>query len=177
MKKTIYRWRVRAGIFGIIPVIILSRPNKVSLLSGVGVCFIGLLLRAWASGYLKKEKELTVSGPYQYTRNPLYLGNFILGISCALGSYTWWGVIIFSAYFLLFYPTVIKKEKEKMKTLFPKKYEKYKKNVPSFFPSLRLYPSSDKIKFSWRIYRKNKEYRALIGSIVFWLILAGKLIL
>ena len=109
----VYRWRVRAGFFGIILAIILANPNLSSLLGGIAVCFFGLLLRAWASGHLKKDKELAVSGPYLYTRNPLYLANLIIGLSVVLASLSWWVLGIFAVYYLLFYPLVIKKKKKR----------------------------------------------------------------
>ncbi|MFP4082586.1 MAG: methyltransferase family protein [Candidatus Aminicenantes bacterium] len=177
LESTIYRWRVRAGLMGTVLAIILAQPTLPSFLAGLGISSSGLLLRAWASGYLKKEKELTVSGPYRFTRNPLYLGNLIIGIGMAAASCSWWVGGIFTAYFLLFYPLILKKEKEKMKSLFPKEYETYKNKVPFFFPHLRPPLPSKKNKFSWRIYQKNKEYRALVGTIIFWLFMAAKVLL
>jgi len=174
--KMIYEWRVRVCSIALILVIILSRPTLASLLAGVGICLIGLFIRIWAAGHLRKEKKLTISGPYQYTRNPLYLGNFILGIGVVVGSYSWFVLGIFIFYFLLFYPPVIRKESERMKELFAEKYEEYKKKVPLFLPSLKPYPCPEKIKFSWALYNKNKEYRALIGTAVFWIILVAKLL-
>jgi len=176
-KKIIYRWRVRAGFIGIILVVILSKPNWISFFSGLSVCFMGLLLRTWASGHLRKEKDLIVSGPYQYSRNPLYLGNLILGISVVITSYSWAVLAIFTIYFLLFYPPVIKREMERMKALFPEKYKTYKKKVPLFFPSLKPARPTEKIKFSWKLYKKNREYRAPTGAAVFWLIMAVKIVL
>jgi len=176
LEDIIYRWRVRAGFVCLVLAIILSRPSLYSLIGGMGICLLALILRTWASGHLKKEKELTISGPYQFTRNPLYLANFIIGISVVVASYSWWMVGIFIAYFLLFYPVALKREREKMKKLFPGEYEKYKKKVPFFLPSLKTSLSSFKNKFSWRLYKKNREYRALLGAVAFWLIMWAKLI-
>jgi len=176
-KKIIYRWRTRAVFIGLVLVVVLSRPDQVSLLSGLAVCLIGLLIRTWASGHLIKEKKLAVSGPYQYTRNPLYFANLILGISVVLGSHSWFVLIIFMVYFLFFYPPALTREKEKMKALFPSEYEEYETKVPLFFPSLRPNRPSEKTQFSWKLYQKNKEYRALLGAVLFWTIMAGKMML
>lgn len=176
-KKAIYRWRTRAVFIGLILVLVLSRPNLISFLSGLGVCLMGLLIRAWASGHLIKEKRLTVSGPYQYTRNPLYFGNLIIGISVVIGSFSWIVIIIFVVYFLLFYPPVVKREKEKMKNLFSKEYQEYEKKVPLFFPHLKPHRSPEKKQFNWELYKKNKEYRAILEAILFWLLMAGRMIL
>ena len=172
----LYRWRVRAGFISLILAVLLSRPTLFSILVGIAICLLGLGLRAWACGHIKKEKELAVSGPYQFTRNPLYLANFIIGVSVATASYSWWMAGIFAFYFLLFYPVALKREREKMKALFPGEYEKYKKKVPLFFPSFRHYIGLHGHRFSWQLYFKNKEYRALLGSIIFWLIMTLKFI-
>ncbi len=176
LEKIIYRWRVRAGFVGLILAIILARPNLTSLLIGLGVCLLGLLIRTWSAGHLRKEKELAISGPYRYTRNPLYLGNFVIGISVVISSRSWWVLGFFAAYFLLFYTIAIKKEMERMKELFPDAYDEYKKKAPLFFPSWKAFSSSEKNKFSWQLFRKNKEGRALTGAFLFWLILALKMI-
>jgi hypothetical protein len=80
-------------------------------------------------------------------------------------------------YFLLFYPPAVKREKEKMKNLFPKDYKEYEKKVPLFVPSLRSHHSAENKQFSWELYKKNKEYRALLGAVLFWMLMAGRLIL
>jgi protein-S-isoprenylcysteine O-methyltransferase Ste14 len=175
--REIYRWRVRAGYICIILAIILARPNRYSLLAGAGLCVSGLLLRAWASGHLMKEKELACSGPYRFTRNPLYLGNLIIGTSVVVASYSWWMVGIFFIYFLLFYPVVLRREAERMRTLFPKEYEKYKSKVPLFFPSFRQSFFPNNAKFSRKLYKRNKEYRALLGAALFWLAITAKMLL
>ncbi len=175
--NTIHRWRSRVGFFGLVLVLILSRPSLISFLLGLGICLLGLLIRTWASGHLIKEKKLIVSGPYQYTRNPLYFANLIIGISVVVATLSWFVLTIFVVYFLLFYPPAVKREKRKMKNLFPKDYKEYEQKVPLFFPSLKPHRSAVKRKFDWGLYKRNKEYRALLGGLLFWVLLAGRLIL
>jgi protein-S-isoprenylcysteine O-methyltransferase Ste14 len=177
LKNKLYGWRVRAGLIGVILVVILAKPDLPSLMGGLGVCLPGLLLRAWASGHLRKQKELTISGPYMYTRNPLYLGNLIIGFGIVIASRSLWGFFIFMAYFLLFYPLVIQTEKKRMKELFPDEYEEYRKKTPLFLPSLNPFSSERKNRFSWRNFRENKEWRAVFGTGFFWLILLTKFII
>ncbi len=177
LEKIVYRWRVRAASIGLILAIIFARPDLTSFLTGLGVCFLGLLIRTWSAGHLRKEKELAISGPYQYTRNPLYLGNFVIGISVAFASRSWWVLGYFAAYFLLFYPLAIKREMKRMKEFFPGEYDEYKKKAPLFFPTWKSFSLTEKNKFSWKLFRKNKEWRALIGAFLFWVILALKMTL
>lgn len=177
IKELFNRWRVRIGWIAACAVIILARPTWIAIGEGIIISLIGLSVRAWASGHLRKEKELAISGPYRFSRNPLYLGNLIIGIGIVIGARSWWVLALFLAYFGAFYPLIIQRERDRMKQLFPKKYEEYKKRVPSFFPSLkrRSFPSG--ARFSWSLYKRNREYRALVGALVFWLILAAKILL
>jgi protein-S-isoprenylcysteine O-methyltransferase Ste14 len=161
----------------LLAILVIAKPTWNTILIGLAICVLGLFIRTWASGHIKKEKELAVSGPYQYTRNPLYLGNFILGLSIAAGTNSWWGGLLFAAYFLVFYPPVIIEERERMKRLFPDQYEQYKKRVPLFFPRLKSFPGENNGKFSWLLYKKNKEYRAPVGSAIVWGILIAKMLL
>jgi len=174
--KAVYRWRVRSALFVLIAILILARPIGRTIACGIGICAVGLFIRGWAAGHIKKEKELAVSGPYRHTRNPLYLGNFVLGLSIAFGTNSAWCVLLFAAYFLAFYPPVILEERERMKRLFPKEYEDYKKKVPAFLPGRRRLPSDGHRKFSAALYLKNREYRALIGSVVIWAFLIAKML-
>lgn len=173
----VYRWRVRCSLMGLILAVVLARPNFQSLLAGLGFCILGLLLRAWACGHLRKDVKLTTSGPYRYTRNPLYLANLIIGISVVAAARSWWVFAFFCLYFLLFYPVIIKREKEKMEKFFPGKYEEYSQKVPLFFPALKPNPPASEKTFDWALFKKNKERRAGIAALFFWAIIMLKMIL
>ena len=157
--------------------LVLAKPTWRSIVIGAAISLAGLAIRAWAAGHLKKEKELATSGPYRYSRNPLYLGNLILGISLAVGANSCQVAVIFAVYFLVFYPVIILTERERMKKLFPEKYKEYIKRVPLFFPFRKPLVCEEKAKFSWAQYRANREYRALLGSAVYWLILSVRVLL
>lgn len=176
LQRLLSRWRVRSGVLAAILLLILARPTSFFLIIGAIISVMGLVMRGWASGHIQKEKELTISGPYRYTRNPLYLGNFVLGLGLVIGSHSWWALAIFFFYFLLFYPAIILEERERMRKLFPEKYEDYRVRVPLFFPSLKSRNkfSSPEKKFHGELYWKNKEYRALLGTLLFWLFLVAK---
>ncbi|MFW6124144.1 MAG: methyltransferase family protein [Acidobacteriota bacterium] len=167
LKKTLTKWRVRAGSLAALASLILARPSFKSILLGFLISLLGLFLRTWACGHIQKEEKLSVSGPYRYTRNPLYLGNLIIGIGIIAGSRSWWVFGIFCFYFLIFYPVVIDIEKQKMEKLFPKQYKNFKK-VPLFIPNLQPKLFQDKKKFRWGLFLENKEYRAFTGVMLFW---------
>jgi hypothetical protein len=177
LREKLNRVRVRAGSFLAIAVLALARPTPESVLYGALAAAAGLLIRAWASGHLHKEKTLAVSGPYRYSRNPLYLGNFFIGAGLVLTARSWWVLALFAAYFGIFYPLIIARERDRMRQLFPGEYEEYGRQVPLFLPSFLRRHGAAAGRFSGRLYRLNKEYRALAGAAVFWLLLAAKMLL
>lgn len=175
-REILNRFRVRSGLFLAIAVILLARSSWTSIFLGVLISLLGLTVRAWASGHLSKERTLAVSGPYRYSRNPLYLGNFLLGIGIVVGARSWWVLGLFVIYYGVFYPLIIRREGDRMRELFPQQYEEYRKKVPLFLPSIRKhFPARG--KWSRSLYMQNKEYRALQGTILIWLILAAKLLI
>jgi protein-S-isoprenylcysteine O-methyltransferase Ste14 len=165
LREALNRVRVRSGSFLAIVVY------------GALAAAAGLLIRAWASGHLRKEKALAVSGPYRYSRNPLYLGNFVIGAGIVLTARSWWVLPVFAAYFGIFYPLIITRERDRMRRLFPEEYEEYGRQVPLFLPSFLRRHRAAAGRFSWRLYRLNREYRALAGTVGFWALLAVKALL
>ena len=72
----------------------LARPMWHSLAIGVVLIVPGLLIRAMASGHVRKNEALATSGPYAYTRNPLYLGSLLIGIGFAAAARSWWVAVV-----------------------------------------------------------------------------------
>jgi len=174
--RIIYRWRVRVSLLFVILAVVLAKPEIWSILVGIGLTLIGLIIRTWACGHLEKEKRLTTSGPYRYTRNPLYFGNLLIGLGVVTGAQSWWVLSGAFVFFGIFYTVIILSEKQKMEELFPVEYAEYKRLVPLFFPSFFSTLPKKKIRFSKTLYGNNREYRAIIGSAIFWLILIAKLL-
>ena len=177
------RVRVPAGLVLAPLLIIAAKPTPRALLIGTVVAVIGLLVRAWASGYLRKNMELTTSGPYAHTRNPLYLGTFIMGGGIAVASGTWWFAIIYVMLYLLIYVPVMIAEAETLQQLFADRYPDYSSKVPLFLPRVTAYQpaGTDKAdgerRFSWPQYVKHREYRAAFGVAVALVLLAAKYLL
>jgi protein-S-isoprenylcysteine O-methyltransferase Ste14 len=104
------RWRVRLGYPLAIAVLFFARPQPRSILYGALVGLVGLALRAWAAGYLHKQQVLTVTGPYAYTRNPLYLGSAVLALGVAIATRSWISSLLLGVYFTVFYSIVMRRE-------------------------------------------------------------------
>src|SRR6202030_424153 len=92
------RWRVRVGYPVGIAAFWFARPQMKWLLGGAGIAILGLLLRGYAAGHLRKHKQLAVSGPYAFTRNPLYLGSVLLATGFSVASHSWISTLLLAAY-------------------------------------------------------------------------------
>ena len=175
ISKKLQKLRVPMGFLTAILFLALSRPDSATMLIGLPVALIGIAIRAWASGHLRKNKVLTVSGPYAYTRNPLYLGSFILAIGLVICGGVWWLGLILLSLFLIIYLPVMKAEIGEMRQLFPQDFPDFEANVPLFIPRLTPWKRED-VVFDSSLYLKYREYRALIGLLIVATILTIKIL-
>ena len=169
------RWRVRLGYPIAILVLWVSRPVPRSILSGAILGALALLVRARAAGYLHKQEVLTVSGPYAYTRNPLYLGSAILTLGVALAARSWIAAAILCAYFAIVYGVVLRREEQELRQHHGAAFDEYARSVPLFLPRLTAakLPSASYASFSLAQYKKNREYRAAIGFLLVLIVFLG----
>lgn len=170
------RWRVPLGFACAALFLFFARPNNWSLAIGATVAVPGLLLRAWASGHLRKNETLATTGPYAYTRNPLYLGSFLIGLGFTIAAGQVLLVAIFLVMILGIYLPVMRVESATLAELFGKKYVRYAKEVPLLFPRLSTYRTQRGIKFDRTLYLRYREYRAAIGLVIAWMLLVLKAI-
>jgi protein-S-isoprenylcysteine O-methyltransferase Ste14 len=152
----------------------LARPTWASMVGGGCIAVLGLFIRALASGHVTKNEQLTTTGPYAYTRNPLYLGSIVIAAGFALASRSWWVVALLVMMFVMIYLPVIRGEEKFLRAMFPQ-FEEYSRNVPRFFPRLTRFGEQTG-SFSWDLYRKHREYNAVLGTAAMLAALAAKLI-
>lgn len=171
----IQRFRVPLGFIFAAVFLFFAKPEPLTLGIGGAIAVIGLLIRAWSSGHIRKNQNLAVSGPYAYTRNPLYLGSFILGIGFTIASGVWWLGLIFIALFLGIYFPVMRVEAGELIHIFGDEYKEYAERVPLFFPRLTAGETSQN-KFDFDLYLRYREYQATLGLIFAWSVLLAKAI-
>jgi len=170
------RWRVPLG-FLIAPIfILLAKPQPWTLALGGAIGLVGLLLRAWASGHLRKNDALATTGPYAYTRNPLYLGSFLIGVGFTVASGRWELAVLFAMLFLGIYVPVMRVESLTLEQLFAHKYRRYAQVVPMFLPRLTRYHGAAKAEFNIALYKRYREYQAALGFVAALAILVAKAI-
>ncbi|MBZ5669533.1 MAG: isoprenylcysteine carboxylmethyltransferase family protein [Acidobacteriia bacterium] len=167
------RWRVPLGFALGAAYLVLCQPTVTLLMAGGALAAAGLALRAYAAGHLAKNQSLATSGPYAYTRNPLYLGSALMGAGFALAGGSWVLGFALVALFLAVYWPVTRREEEFLRQEFGDAYVRYAQSVPGFFPRFRKAGGAE--EFQWKRYRKNREYEALLGYLAAMIFLALKI--
>jgi protein-S-isoprenylcysteine O-methyltransferase Ste14 len=169
------RWRVPLGFACAALFFLLAHSQPWTLIAGGVVALPGLALRAWATGHLRKNDALATTGPYAYTRNPLYLGSFVIGLGFTIAAGRLILGLVFALLFLGIYVPVMRVEAKTLDELFGRDYQGYAVAAPIFLPRVTAYRvAAAKAKFDPALYRRYREYQAAIGLVVAWLLLAIK---
>lgn len=178
--KPTLRWlRLRAVWLLVLPFLWFARPTPERLVQGALMGLVGLGLRAWAAGVIRKEAELTTAGPYAYTRNPLYLGSLLLGLGVVLAGGRWSFFALFLAFFAVVYGRTMRSEEALLEGRFGDPYRHYAGRVPLLLPRLVPYRPPDGgagRPFSLSLYRRNREYEALLGTALGFAVLTLRMI-
>jgi protein-S-isoprenylcysteine O-methyltransferase Ste14 len=171
------RIRVPAGFVFAAVFLWLARPTPTSLLLSLLLVAPGLWLRGYAAGYVRKNAELTTTGPYGHTRNPLYLGSMLIASGFGAASGSWWLVGSLAALFLAIYLPTIQGEEAYLRAHFPG-FDAYAARVPRLLPRLRRAArDSGGGAFSRALYLHHREYNALMGAGAIYVALALKLLM
>ena len=170
------RWRVPLSWALGLLALVLARPAPVSYAIGLGMAALGEGLRVWSAGHLVKGTGVTRSGPYAWTRNPLYLGSTIMGVGFCVAARSWVLLVLFAGLVLGVILPVVRTEATKLAELHPQVYSEYAKAVPLFLPGLG--PCREWLHerdFDWKRVRVNREHLAVLGWLGAALILGVKM--
>jgi protein-S-isoprenylcysteine O-methyltransferase Ste14 len=167
---------VFAGVF-----LWLARPTWQTMLASLLLVAPGVWLRAYAAGYVRKNAELTRTGPYAYTRNPLYLGSMMIAFGFAAAAGSWVILIVLAVLFAVIYLPTIRSEEAYLREHFAG-FEEYAAKVPRLLPRLTAaeFPANENAsggRFSAVQWRHHREYNALMGAGAIYLALAVRLFL
>ena len=132
--------RQLVGILFLVLLAVIGRPSWPELfITGTLLSVAGIVIRFWAGGYVKKDKELATTGPYAYVRNPLYVGNVLIALGfCILSGQAWSFAALAVLYLWLYIPS-IRKEERTLSKLFGDDFVRYKKHVRAMWPRLTPY--------------------------------------
>ena len=168
------RWRVPAGYPVAVICLWFANPTLQSVAAAAAIALAGLVVRGAAAGHLRKSQALASTGPYARTRNPLYLGSSLLALAFAVASRSWVVFVVLGAYFLTFYPAVMRREESELRAQYGPAFEEYARSVPLFWPKLWKNDAAAGADFSFAQYRRNREYEAAIGVAVLLAMLAAR---
>lgn len=161
--------RVRVLIAWVFSIWLVLVAAEYPSLPGIVIGFLGATLRFWASGFLRKDANLSVGGPYRFTRNPLYLGTFLIALGGVVSVNAWMIGVALTFFFFFVYDVVIEFEESKLVGYFGESYKKYCELVPRFVSlkkpasteALRKLNSNDEAySFSWKVAQQNKAFEA-----------------
>ncbi len=159
--------RIPLGFVLGIAYLVFAKPNPTTFIAGGLIALAGVLIRAWAAGHIKKNAELATSGPYAHTRNPLYLGSFLIAAGFALVAH--WALLIVVVIFfaVIYYPTM-QREIGNIAKFFPDSYPAYANNVPLFFPRPTPWRGDARSRnaFSFSLYLRHREWRAALTYVL-----------
>ena len=164
MLHRIARLRVTIGFISSIAVLWLARPTLRSLIAGAVIATLGEGIRLWAAGHLEKGREVTTSGPYAFTRHPLYLGSTMIGVGLAVASASAAVATIVVGYLAITLPAAIATEEAHLTEKFGKAYPAYRDGLAA----------GAQRRFSFARAMRNREYRAVAGLLAVMAILAWK---
>ncbi len=166
--RSLVRGKTRIGLAWIFAAWMVLTTRENPQWPGILVCFFGASLRFWASGYLRKDSEMSIGGPYRWTRNPLYLGTYLMAVGAALAAEQWAFALFVSVAFASVYRFIIQDEEAKLLRLFGETYRRYLEVVPRFFPLrgrandaiAKELSSQEGLRFSWAVAMQNKAFEA-----------------
>lgn len=112
----------------------------------------------------QRATSLNTNGIYSITRNPLYLGNYLIILGLVLISRSWEFILIFNLLFIIFYVPIILVEEDFLLERFGDSYRSYVSHVPCFFPRFSLWNSA-KNKWSWYMVIR-REYNSIFAIVL-----------
>ncbi len=167
IRNTIFKFRGLIPIPFFLLIYFFSHPTRGSITLGVFILFFGELIRFWAAGYIKKYRtlevdspELVTYGPYGYVRNPLYIGNFFIGLGISVMANVFFGYLLFFLIYFFGYSIIIPLEEEFLKKKWEDDYVEYTKHVKRIIPIFK--PYKQKKGFDFFVALKSEKSTFLI---------------
>jgi protein-S-isoprenylcysteine O-methyltransferase Ste14 len=165
--EVLARRRVSLGFVVAIAALVLARPTWRSWWLGLLVALAGEAFRVWAAGHLEKGREVTRSGPYRWTRHPLYVGSTLIAVGVVIASRSLGLAIVAAVYLVATLTAAIRTEEAYLRRTFGETYDRYARSQAA--PTTRV--------FSMARARRNREYRAVMGLAAGFALLALTILL
>jgi protein-S-isoprenylcysteine O-methyltransferase Ste14 len=167
IRAWLVRRRISLGFVVAVSTAILARPTWNTWFAGLVVAGAGECLRIWAAGHLEKSREVTQSGPYRWTRHPLYAGSAIMALGIVIASRSLVVALLAAIYIGTTIPAAIRSEEAFLRRTFGDAYDRYRHAGATTVAR----------RFSLERARRNREYRAVAGLLAGFALLALKILL
>ncbi|MBI5441042.1 MAG: isoprenylcysteine carboxylmethyltransferase family protein [Deltaproteobacteria bacterium] len=161
--RNVVKRRVPLGFVLAALFLVFSDPSRASVFWGLWLALAGEALRTWASGVIVKAKTLATEGPYRVIRNPLYAGNFLIGLGVAVMGGRLWLVVLFLAGFLPVYHALARKEEKQLLERYGEAFIAYCRDVPRFVPRSLPWPLPRAPYDAQRMFRVHREWQAWLA--------------
>ena len=144
-----------------------AKPEWVWFIPGLIITVFGESLRLWAAGHLRKNKQLTTTGPYSYVKNPLYIGTLLIMLGYSAMAKNIYIMIVGFVWFFIYYaPYKKKQENEKLVASFGRPWTEYDKAVPDYIPRLSPYSGRGTNRWSFEVVKENSEHETAVGVFI-----------
>jgi protein-S-isoprenylcysteine O-methyltransferase Ste14 len=151
---------------GALLLVLFARPNPAGMVIGVVLILAGETIRIWAAGHLRKNENLTVTGPYGHVKNPLYVGSILITTGfCILADNIYMLAAATLAFCFHYIPYKKRVEGDRLKRIFGSQYEDYDQKVPDYIPRWRHY-SEEKASWSFSCFVENSEGGILLLNLL-----------
>jgi protein-S-isoprenylcysteine O-methyltransferase Ste14 len=165
--EVLARRRVPLGFVVAVATLVLAEPTWRTWQIGFAVALVGEIIRIWAAGHLEKGREVTRSGPYRWTRHPLYVGSSVIALGVVIASRSAAVALLAAAYMGSTLTAAIRVEEAFLRSAFGPAYDDY--------TAARAAPVARRL--SWARVRANREYRSVTGLVIGFALLALKLMI
>jgi protein-S-isoprenylcysteine O-methyltransferase Ste14 len=164
LRAHLARRRVALGFVAALIAVFVSQPTWTSWTVGLVVAFAGEAIRVWAAGHLEKGREVTMSGPYQFMKHPLYVGSGMMALGVTLAARSVPLAVLTTLYMVATIAAAVSTEEAHLRQKFGAAYDRY----------ARAEGLNVRREFSLERAMRNREYRAAGGLLAGFLILALK---
>jgi len=187
----LFKWRSYLPLLGLPVFVIAIRQSGIletkfgdSLGDFWGSCaivisFLGLIVRGITVGYVPRgtsgrntqwqvAEVLNTTGMYSISRNPLYLGNFIIVFGITLFIQVWWLALLIWFGFWLYYERIMFTEEEFLRNKFKDQFIKWAEKTPIVIPRFRNW-EKPKLGFSIKtvLRREFSTYFSIVATFFF----------
>ena len=147
-RKLFLKLRLPAGI--LLFALLLTQLKPAWFLPGLIVSVLGQLLQMWCMSTIKTQKKLTVTGPYMFVRNPMYIGRFfaVFGILMMTGNP--WLLALLTIVYYFYMVNRVNREEKILADLFGSDYAAFCRDVHPYLPGFKRFDPG-------RLWSFNKE--------------------